>query len=275
MSAGKAAASARCGRRDAGGLGHGLSSRRAGRVRILACGLRRERCGSSRYRSAPYSARSPKTRGIDGGLHQSVTVAYAGRDLRPYRRIRLSAMVCAGKAGAGHGERVAVGTDSGDRVHGDGIDVGGEDRRPQPTITLTHCTWYRAVPIAHARTPLGTGAAMSRRTRSADPRPSSPPRSNGAIGPTRARLKYPGNHSRDEADGGEVRDERVGVRGALEPSHDRRCSQRDLVSVAARVPEPEGRAPPIHGSGSMKSTARSPFVSPSLTFVAVIHGDEA
>lgn len=31
-----------------------------------------------------------------------------------------------------------------------------------PTITLTRRTWYRAVPIAHAGTPLGTGAAVSR-----------------------------------------------------------------------------------------------------------------
>ena len=38
--------------------------------------------------------------------------------------------VCGARVGAGHGESIAAGTDSGAGVHGDGIDVGAEDRRP-------------------------------------------------------------------------------------------------------------------------------------------------
>ena len=68
-----------------------------GRVCIPACGLQSEGRGSSRYRSAPHSADSPRTRGIGGGLHHPVTVAYAGRDLRPYCDILLRAIVCAGQ----------------------------------------------------------------------------------------------------------------------------------------------------------------------------------
>ena len=60
--------------------------------------------------------------------------------------------VCGARVGAGHGESIAAGTDSGAGVHGDGIDVGGEDRRPHRWGERWSCVkrWRTAVAVDRA-----------------------------------------------------------------------------------------------------------------------------
>ena len=62
--------------------------------------------------------------------------------------------VCGARVGAGHGESIAAGTDSGAGVHGDGIDVGGEDRRPHRWGERWSCMkrWRTAVVVDRAST---------------------------------------------------------------------------------------------------------------------------
>ena len=57
--------------------------------------------------------------------------------------------VCGARVGAGHGESIAAGTDSGAGVHGDGIDAGGEDRRPHRWGERGSCVkrWRTAVVV--------------------------------------------------------------------------------------------------------------------------------
>ena len=94
---GESAADERCGRCGAGALGHGLSSQRADGCASRHAGCSRR--GAARAATGPHrTLQTP--RGHEGSAVAyitRVTVAYAGRDLRPYCDILLRAIVCAGQ----------------------------------------------------------------------------------------------------------------------------------------------------------------------------------